>query len=211
MDCNIGTLTGLVSGIAVVDADGQKGINTVEHLHLEPTLMARTGGGGLHFFYSIEENIPSKVRVLDGVDLRGEGGFVVLSPSLHNSGKLYSWLEPKGLAKFNKEPFEKIAPLQGNNDVGWSQELFQGVSEGSRNVSAAKLAGRYFGLGLSYSEVYILMSEWNSRNIPPLSDFELQRTMKAIQRRHNEVSAPIQIRTLSQIQNLLAKKGESYG
>src|SRR5688572_2986509 len=55
LDCNIGTITGRVSGMVVVDVDGNKGLKSLATLDLTPTLQARTGGGGLHLFYSCDQ------------------------------------------------------------------------------------------------------------------------------------------------------------
>ena len=208
LDCNIGMVTGLVSGITVVDIDGVKGVNSAKTLGLEPTLTARTGGGGYHLFYSITEHTKSRVQVFEGIDIRGDGGYVVLSPSLHKSGKHYEWLEPRGLAPFDPEPFEKIVSRSFSDD-GWFNELLQGVPVGNRNMSAARLSGRYFSIGLSIDEVWILMQGWNQRNDPPLDLVELKRTVEAIRKKHEETSVPIQVETLKQIRSLLGR-GEHH-
>lgn len=98
---NIGIVTGAISGnVGVIDVDvgkGKLGAETILDLQrdnddLPPTMEGRTGSGGTHYFYRFPEGI--KVRtdknVLgDGVDTRGEGGFVVAAPSIHVSGKRY--------------------------------------------------------------------------------------------------------------------------
>ena len=67
---------------------------------LPRTLRARTGGGGLHLFYAAPPNVrvantagrlPGVSRPLPGIDLRGDGGYVVVPPSVHASGRLYRW------------------------------------------------------------------------------------------------------------------------
>jgi len=208
LDCNIGTVTGLISGIAVVDIDGDEGIANAKTLGLEATLTSRTGGGGYHMFYSITTPTRSKVQVLKGVDIRGDGGYIVLSPSLHRSGKHYEWLEPRGLAPFDPEPFER--PSYSSSGDDWSYELLQGVSTGNRSVSAARLSGRYFSMGLSIEEVWILMQGWNQRNNPPLDLVELKRTVESVKKKHGEQAVPIQIETLKQIRSLLGRR-EYYG
>jgi hypothetical protein len=64
------------------------------------TLRARTGGGGLHLFYAAPPNVrvantagrlPGVARPLPGIDLRGDGGYVVVPPSVHASGRRYRW------------------------------------------------------------------------------------------------------------------------
>jgi hypothetical protein len=204
LDCNIGTLTGQVSGIAVVDVDGEKGLASLKTLDLAPTLMARTGGGGLHMFYQISGPVPSRVKAYDGIDIRGDGAYVVLSPSIHRSGKMYKWLRPRLMAEFDPEPFERKGSANGNEE-GWYSGLLQGVAQGSRNISAARLAGRYANVGLSLEEAFVLLLAWNERNDPPLDLSELKRTLKAIYRKHSENNT-VQIETLGQIRKLLNKE-----
>ncbi len=87
------------SGLVVVDIDDLDAVpELTEQLGWDPTedttLVSRTGRGGLHLFYragSIEVK-NSASRVVQGVDIRGSGGFVVIPPSAHESGRDYHWL-----------------------------------------------------------------------------------------------------------------------
>ena len=107
---NVGIVTGHPSGVAVVDVDpfagGRWSIEAVRAAghDLPPTLLAFTGGGGFHLFYSV----PAGVRVgntvshlpnfgsAPGMDLRGDGGYVVAAPSVHVSGRRYRWSDVVG-------------------------------------------------------------------------------------------------------------------
>jgi len=98
---NIGIVTGEISGnVFVVDVDlgaGKLGQESLEELQLRfddfpLTLEAKTGSGGRHYFF----RAPQGVRIITdknvlgpGVDVRGEGGFVVAAPSKHVSGGVY--------------------------------------------------------------------------------------------------------------------------
>lgn len=210
LDCNIGTITGRVSGIVVVDVDGKQGKQTLKSLNLAPTLTARTGGGGLHLFYQLDRPMNGRIKALPGIDIRADGGYVVLAPSFHQSGRYYEWTDPpRKMAPFDPTPFERKSKFGSLNDSNWLGEIFEGVPEGSRSLTAAKLSGRYFGLGLSFEETWILMSVWNERNDPPLPDTELKATVKAIQRKHETTTVPIQVETMYDIQRLL--KGRLNG
>jgi hypothetical protein len=99
---SLGILTGPCSGqVVVVDLDTQcprKGGLASEWwtsvtLGLEPdTPCQRTGGGGLQYLFRVSEPIGTYKTSL-GVDIRGWGGFAVMPPSRHTSGKNYQWLE----------------------------------------------------------------------------------------------------------------------
>lgn len=101
----IGLVTGSRSGLAVLDIDlGHDGSGTLNALGSQgiivpPTLCADTGGGGQHYFFAIGggmrvPNTSSRLPGLGntpGIDIRGEGGYVVAAPSLHRSGRRYAW------------------------------------------------------------------------------------------------------------------------
>lgn len=90
--------TGSASGAVVVDADGAAGLALLRQLAnrhggLPPVPVARSGrqDGGLHlFFMPRADNTPTNSG--DGLDVRGEGGLVVLPPTVHASGRLYAWI-----------------------------------------------------------------------------------------------------------------------
>ena len=101
----IGLITGAVSGFFVVDVDqgpGKPGADTIRNLQiihgdLPETPMALTGGGGIHYLMRHpggDVTIVTARNVLGpGVDIRGDGGFIVAAPSLHASGRFYLWDE----------------------------------------------------------------------------------------------------------------------
>lgn len=72
------------------------------------------------------------------------------------------------------------------NPEGWDKELVKGVGEGLRNESAAKLAGKYYTLGLARGEILDLLQSWNERNEPPLPTKDLEIVVDSIGRRHRE-------------------------
>jgi hypothetical protein len=98
-EANIGILTGAKSGILVVDIDPRNGGDlTVDDLEAEhgkfpPTVESHTGGGGRHLAY---QHPGGEVRcgtetLGPGVDIKGDGGYIVAPPSLHASGRRYEW------------------------------------------------------------------------------------------------------------------------
>lgn len=98
----VGIITGAVSGIFVVDVDegpgkaGGETLNDLQFLNgdLPFTVQARTGGGGRHMIFRHPKDIwvTTGRNVLGpGVDVRGDGGFIVAAPSLHESGRYYLW------------------------------------------------------------------------------------------------------------------------
>ncbi len=99
-DANIAVATGKISGIIVVDVDVKKGVGGDESLFvleekfgkLPETLRSVTPSGGSHYFFRQPEglDIPCKVGIEKGIDIRGDGGYVILPPS--KIGKnVYGW------------------------------------------------------------------------------------------------------------------------
>jgi len=99
---NIGIATGTPSGVYVVDVDvkpdrdGLEALRQQEanHSPLDKSLSVRTGSGGWHFYLPTHGRlIPNSVgKVGAGIDIRGDGGFVVAPPSRHISGNMYEWV-----------------------------------------------------------------------------------------------------------------------
>jgi hypothetical protein len=95
-DRNIGMPTGIGSGILVIDVDpgGEDGIRRLEAKHgpLPATRTVLTPRGGFHFWFRYSGPIPCTVnRIAPRVDTRGDGGYVVVVPSITADGT-YSWL-----------------------------------------------------------------------------------------------------------------------
>ena len=91
---NIGIITGKLSNLFVVDIDTEEGRETIEPLLPEncETPIAQTPRGGKHLFFSHEVGVTIGTGVVPGVDIRGEGGYVVVAPSSNGNGKPYSWV-----------------------------------------------------------------------------------------------------------------------
>lgn len=89
-DANIGVITGKISDLIVVDIDPRHD-GTDELFKNTRTVKAKTGGGGWHYFFKYEEGIKNFTSIKPGIDIRGEGGFVVTAPSIHQSGNKYEW------------------------------------------------------------------------------------------------------------------------
>jgi putative DNA primase/helicase len=103
-DANIGIPTGESSGLLVLDIDdhGSASLDALEAKHgeLPETLSVRTGGGGRHIYFRYPSGRGirnSTGKVGSGLDMRGEGGYVVVPPSRTDKGP-YAFLERKPLA-----------------------------------------------------------------------------------------------------------------
>ena len=91
----IGCATGPISGIIVIDIDGELGLKTLreKNLPLPATWVAKTPRG-FHYFFKWDDALAGYVTtasaILPGIDVRGKGGFVILpSENEDRQWKLY--------------------------------------------------------------------------------------------------------------------------
>lgn len=96
-DANVGVATGSSSGLVVIDIDGSRGRaawNGLSRKGIPETTSQQTGredGGEQYFFKAPERKIKTREQLFAGIDIAGEGGWVVVPPSIHPSGRAYSW------------------------------------------------------------------------------------------------------------------------
>lgn len=95
---NIGLVTGNASGIIVLDIDpAHGGVESLRQLVDAEGAVAhfakvRTGGGGEHYYMRHPGGrVRNRTGLRPGIDVRGDGGYVVAPPSLHASGRRYRW------------------------------------------------------------------------------------------------------------------------
>jgi len=108
--------TGAASQLVVVDADaGKGGLESLQRLVAEglcpPTAWARTGGGGIHLFYRHPgRHLPcSQGKVAAGIDIKADGGYAVLAPSVHPLTRVpYHWAQRGALVEMPPPLEERI-------------------------------------------------------------------------------------------------------
>jgi hypothetical protein len=197
-EANVGIATGAASGLVVLDVDPAHGGDESLHLlelqlgALPATIEALSGGAGRHLYFAHPGGrVPNSASALGpGLDVRGDGGYVVAPPSAHASGRRYIWEVsgrpeevalapmPTWLAQAARPPERTL----GRGEEAWLRLLQEGAEEGRRNTSCAALAGyllrlRPFRPGL----VAALVQLWNeARCRPPLSAEEVQRTVESV-------------------------------
>jgi hypothetical protein len=92
---NLGVVTGAESNLVVLDADGDLGAESLRHLErrhgiLPETVVSLTGRGGRHLLFRHPGvRVCNTVGRWPGIDLRGDGGFIVVPPS--RTVRAYTW------------------------------------------------------------------------------------------------------------------------
>lgn len=95
-NANIGIVTGAISGLVVLDLDSADAIAEAERRGLPDTLMVRTGKGRHVYLRHPGCKTTNRAGFLPGMDIRGDGGYIVGPGSIHPSGALYAWENPPG-------------------------------------------------------------------------------------------------------------------
>jgi hypothetical protein len=94
---NLGVVTGAASGLLVLDIDLPDGPSSLdrleaEHAPLPATCEQRTGSGGRQLLFAHPgHRVNNRTRIEPGIDVRGDGGYIVVPPSAHASGGRYRW------------------------------------------------------------------------------------------------------------------------
>jgi KaiC/GvpD/RAD55 family RecA-like ATPase len=185
----------------VIDFDGPEGRKFYEAKfdggELPPT--AATPNGGYHAFFAHPEEkepvalLKNAVRLLPGVDLRCHGGYVII-PSAYPDGRC--WIQPPNgtappLPSWILDALRPSTPVQTVSSE--ADGLPPGAMKGERNYTAARLAGRYLAKGLSAEETATILSAWNRKNSPPLSEEEIRKTVFSIARREAEKAVALDV------------------
>ena len=90
----IGLITGQKSGLVVIDIDERENCSGLQNFKnaghkLPPTITASTPSGGVHLFFKAPSvEVPNSVsKLAEGVDIRGDGGYVIAPPSVTKWGQ----------------------------------------------------------------------------------------------------------------------------
>lgn len=188
---NIGIACGTKSGIWVLDLDGGLGEQSLWDLERQCGSLPKTievlTGNGRHLYFRLPESaiVKNTAGVIGaGIDTRGDGGYVVAPPSIHPNGIRYRWAT--SATEFADAPDWLLTRLTKTPDPHQSQSdrarlIREGAREGTRNTSAAALAGALIRYGMTASETLDLLLGWNAtRCAVPLPDEEVRRVVQSI-------------------------------
>lgn len=194
---NIGLVTGAVSGVVVLDCDsGDARSIAMGKGGLDTTPAVWTGKpGGIHYHleHPIDE-VRNFARRLPGLDFRGDGGYALLPPSMHASGKEYRWNEHTDGMRPAPIPPWLWELLHGNGDdvthADFDAESFdvnvvlEGVDEGSRDDTLFRYAAKMRGDNVPQAYAERLIVEAARRCRPAFPDDEALAKVRNAYRRY---------------------------
>jgi hypothetical protein len=179
-EANLGLVTGASGQVVVVDVDGHDAMTALgQHGVLPETLTALSGRpGGRHYYFQHPGGyVATRAAVLPGVDVRADGGLVVLPPSRHYSGTAYRWDSASlehGLARLPAWLLALITTAPEQHSRERIVAVGEDIPEGTRNGKLLSLAGAMRRVGATEDEMLAALSLANTNRCrPPLPEAEV--------------------------------------
>jgi Bifunctional DNA primase/polymerase, N-terminal/Primase C terminal 1 (PriCT-1) len=189
-NCNWGIATGEGSGVFVLDVDSDEALAQLERLGSMPRTFNVKTSRGQHFYFQYPAGSGirnSASKLADGLDVRGEGGYVLLPPSVHPSGALYKILDDSDSAPAPAWLLKKLGSKRtllskSPAEIGQTRSGKK-ITEGSRNFRLTSLAGSMQWRGMSKDAIEAaLLKENEERFDPPLGEAEVQQIVNSVSR-----------------------------
>jgi hypothetical protein len=197
---NIGITTGAASGVIVLDIDprheGDLALAELEKQFgaLPATWRFLTGGGGEHILFrhpggTVRNSAGALAR---GIDVRGDGGYIVAPPSRHICGRNYAISvdhHPDDIPLADIPAWLKSRIINGtrtrkgtaSKPSNWRAHVVGMHGEGQRNDAVARLTGHLLRARIDPRVCLSLVIAWNRLHCqPPLEDDEVASTVRSI-------------------------------
>jgi len=185
----LGIVTGKLSNLSVIDIDNKEGEHEIMEIlpsgfHFPKVY---TPSGGWHMYCKYREGLRNASRVIEGIDIRSEGGYVVAPPSINSENKAYSWdnnynlssielpLVPSGIIEY-----KALNDQMGNRFVNEDLEMF---TQGRRDEDLFHTANCLVKGGMVIDEVYPVIRTLAKSCRPPFPNKEVdEKVRSAIER-----------------------------
>ncbi|MCH7681797.1 AAA family ATPase, partial [candidate division KSB1 bacterium] len=206
-DSNVAAITGEISNLIVIDIDDESAFDLLEkhgiYLKRITTAVAKTHRGYQYFF---NYHSAIKQRNFDGGEIRTDGHYVVIPPSVHPEGTQYTWEHspfdvgiadiPESLIKFTSTNENAKSTITDNSVIPM----------GRRNNTLTSRAGSMRRPGMTEDKIFeSLMTENNNRCKPPLPEKEVRNIAHSIGKHEPQETttsnSDIQLVNLSTVQS----------
>lgn len=214
--------TGAINGFFVVDLDvkaatankpARDGFASLEKLEQEnvaaggeplPNTIVVRRGEGAHLYFDAPPGVYIKTsggELGEGIDIRGDGGYVVAPDSPHKSGSVYTILDesaplakaPEWLLKLvtASKPTNKLTSHESVLKEKTGADLEKAIAEakiylaksdpciedGTSSAKLMKYAGVLRASGIPFNTCLDLLKEFDKRCVPPWGEVELDRAL----------------------------------
>ena len=190
-NANVGIATGKESNLTVVDYDGPEVTQALKSAGLSTpnTYIVKTRKG-YHVYLPYDPDLKQGAKILPGLDVRNDGGYVVAPPSVVME-HVYTVYKDRPLKEW-PELTAHIATLKAQRPTAeaskvshpsWvSEMLANGAPEGQRNDAASRLAGYFRSLNIPQDITLAALMGFARQCQPPMSESELQAVMHSVWR-----------------------------
>lgn len=199
---NVAIITGRISDLIVLDADVKKHHEAAEYLkhkHVPDTIKNHTHNGIQYVFqYPADLNVTNIVALggVPGIDIRGDGGYIMVAPSMHPEGTQYKWENPKEGSLLKTAPEWLLDAIvlhktsrEKDKKYDYSRAFSDGIPDGMRNNTLTSLGGK-LKAGLEFDEALLILESINqTRCKPPLQSTEVESILKSVYSYENGHSA----------------------
>jgi hypothetical protein len=198
---NVAVATGPVSRVFVLDVDGLDAEASLRKLQQEygalPETVESITPRGRHLFFKCENGAVrnSAGAIAPGLDIRGDGGYVVLPPSMHPSGRCYAWSvdsadhfadAPAWLNNLLDGKANGHCHKQPKTPEHWHSVIANTIRNGARNSTLTSICGKLLHTGLTeLAFLYDVMLCINiARCQEPLPEGEVHTIVASVARTH---------------------------
>lgn len=193
---NIGIRCGIESDLVVLDID-QLGFDSLTDLErrygdLPNTFSVVTPRGGQHYYFrhpgEDEKVLNTTGYPGEGLDIRGDGGYVLAPPSMGATGKRYAADSEDSLCDLPEWLLTLLRNRQKLNggridSSEWEAMFTRGMAPGERNSKLLSYTGHLWSLGVSPGEILGLVGLVNRHKCdPPLPDREVQKIIESVRK-----------------------------
>lgn len=149
-EADIGCVTGSITDRLILDIDGAEGIKSISGMVIPPTKSVRTKRGIQYHFRNVSEVTKTTIAgLMPQVDVRGEGGYVKLPPSLFSDGSgRYEWVgDTTEVAECPQWLIDLLTKREVKSEVisksqGWIAEVLNNLTDGSKHQQIVSILGR---------------------------------------------------------------------
>lgn len=219
---NMGILTGEKFNLLVIDIDINKkdkdgniinGMESYKALvklygELPKTVTCLSGSGGVHLYFKIPNGTSIKSKsdffgeIFKGIDVKCNGGKIMVPPSMHECGKQYAWAKEKGIteveiAELPQKWYEAMIKISNIKPISESihepvgEEII--ITEGKRNETLFKKACLFSKLVQSKQELLTRINSINNTECSkPLEEKEIQSIVESAWSYKDKNNLPVQ-------------------